>query len=339
MSKNVLVTGSAGFIAGHLIEHLLKNTDFTIYGLDRLDTTSDLRRVDEVINVHPEWRDRYKFYLYDLQHKISDGLARELGEINYIFHLAASSHVDDSIKQPLIYAYDNVIGGVNLLEYCRTLSSLEYVQIFSTDEIYGTAPPGISFDEQAEIKARNPYAAFKASTDVIAYSYYNTYSLPIVISNTVNVIGEKQDSRKFLPLLIKKIINDESVCIHCYPGNKLSGSRNYVHARNVASACLFLLGNAEFGEKYNIGGQIELTNLELAQMVAKITDKELQYYLDSSPSSRPGHDHRYCLDWTKLQKMGFKYPVEFLPSLEKTIKWYIRPENSRWLQSPTEVGN
>lgn len=325
----MLVTGSAGFIAGHLIEHLFKNTDYTIVGIDRLDKTSNLNRVGEVVDAYPEWRSRYRFIWWDLKAPLTPALRTEIGPINYIFHLAASSHVDDSISNPLCYAFDNVIGTVNLLDYARNVDTLEYFQTFGTDEVYGTAPIGKCFDENAQIKARNPYAAYKASADAISYAFHNTYNLPIVISNTVNVLGEKQDVRKYLPLLIKKISKNEEVVIHAYPGAKTSGSRQYVHARNVAAACLFLSRNAHFGEKYNIPGQIELSNLELAQTVAEVMGKELKYRLDDKPSSRPGHDHRYCLDGTKLKSMGFEYPVPFWRSLHKTVKWYL--QNPSWL--------
>lgn len=325
----VLVTGSAGFIAGHLIEHLLKNTDCEIVGIDRLDTYSNLKRVGEVIEANPKWKSRYKFIWWDLKSPITNPISKEIGSINQIFHLAASSHVDDSIRDPLTYAYDNVIGTVNLLNYARSLDSLDYFQTFGTDEIKGNAPDGVAYKEDDRDLPRNPYAAFKCSADHISYSYHITYGLPILISNCTNVIGEKQDCRKFLPLVIKKILNNEKILIHSYPGCNRAGSRQYVHARNVAAACLYLSQFGIRGERYNIPGQQELDNLELVKLVSSTLNKSFEYEMVDFHSDRPGHDHRYSLDGTKIQKLGFSYPMEFLPSLEKTINWYVN--NQEWL--------
>jgi dTDP-glucose 4,6-dehydratase len=329
MSKHVLVTGSAGFVPANLVEHLLKNTDWTIVGLDRLDTFSNLRRVGDVLDFHPEFRKRFKFVWWDLKAPITQNIAAELGKVNYIFHLAASSHVDDSITNPLGYCYDNVVGSVNIFDYARQLDSLEYIQSFGTDEVYGNAAIGQSYKEEDRYLPRNPYAAFKAGCDHVAYAYHATYGLPIVITNCTNIIGAKQDRRKYLPLVINKLLDDEELLIHCYPGCKQAGSRQYVHARNVAAACLFLVDKAIKGDKYNLPGQCELDNLEFAQIIAKYVGKPLKYKMVDFHSNRPGHDHRYSLDGTKLRSMGFEYPVEFEVGLEKTVKWYL--DNREWL--------
>ncbi len=330
MSKHVLVTGSAGFVPANLVEHLLKNTDWTIVGLDRLDTHSNLQRVGDVLDTHPEFRSRFKFVWWDLKSPITTNIARELGSINYIFHLAASSHVDDSIRNPLGYCYDNVVATVNTFDYARQLDSLEYIQSFGTDEVYGNALPEQSYKEDDRYLPRNPYAAFKAGADHIAHAYHITYGLPIVITNCTNIIGAKQDRRKYLPLVINKVLTNEELLIHCYPGCTKAGSRQYVHARNVAAACLFLVDKAIVGEKYNLPGQMELDNLEFAQMIAGIVGKPLSYRMVDFHSDRPGHDHRYSLDGKKLYNMGFKYPVDFIPALEKTVKWYL--DNPEWLK-------
>lgn len=326
----VLVTGSAGFIAGHLIEHIFKNTDWEVVGIDRLDKYANPERVGEVVRANKSFNKRFKFLYWDLRNELTPTIINQIGKINRIFHLAASSHVDDSIRDPLDYAYDNLIGTVNTLNYARLLDTIDYIQAFSTDEIKGNAPDGISYTELDRDLPRNPYAAFKCGADHIAYSFHITYGLPIVISNCVNVIGEKQDCRKFLPMLIQKILNNEKVYIHSYPGCKKAGSRQYVHARNVSEACLFLCENGTMGERYNFPGQVELDNLQLAQIVAEIIGKELKYEMVDFHSDRPGHDTRYSLDGTKLFSMGFKYPVEFYPSLKKTIEWTLK--NPHWLK-------
>lgn len=329
MTKRVLVTGGAGFVASHLIEHIFKNTDWYVVNLDRLDKHSSLKRVGEVIDLHPQYKSRYQFTWWDLKAPITPQLAHEMGKVNAIFHLAASSHVDDSIRDPLLYAYDNVIGTVNILNYAKSLDSLDYYTQFGTDERHGNAPKGVAYKEADRDLPRNPYAAFKTGADHVAYSYFTTYGLPVVISNCTNILGEKQDGRKYLPLVINKVLKGEELQIHCYPGCKEAGTRQYVHARNVAAACLFLHDYGVKGERYNMPGQVELSNLELAVFISKVMNKPLIYKMVDFHSDRPGHDLRYSLDGTKLMSMGFQYPVDFYPSLEKTIKWYLN--NQHWL--------
>lgn len=331
-TNNVLVTGGAGFIGSHLIEHILRYTDWDIVCLDRLDVSGNLNRIYEVIsgNQGKGFEKRFKFVYHDLKAEINTNIAHELGKPSLIFHLAASSHVEDSIANPLLYVQDNVLGSLNLLNYAKTLDNLDYIQMFSTDEVFGYAPDGVAYKEWDVHKPRNPYSAAKSGADQLSYAFHITYGLPLVISNCMNVIGERQDNRKYVPLVMNKLLNNEKLYVHSYPGGKRPGSRKYVHARNVASACLFLQKNFTAGERYNFGGQIELDNLELAQKIAKMMNKELIYELVDFHGTRPGHDLRYDLDDTKLREMGFEYPVSFDESLEKTIQWTLA--NPRWLQ-------
>lgn len=326
---NILITGGAGFIGSHLIEHIFKNTDWNIVCLDRLDCSGNLNRIAELLEDKPNLKSRFKFVYHDLKAEINSNIASEIGNPSKVFHLAASSHVDDSIKNPLLYVQDNVIGTTNLLNYARNLDNLDYFQSFSTDEVFGYAPEGIAYTEWDVHKPRNPYSASKSAADQICYAYHITYNLPIIVSNCMNVIGERQDNRKFVPLVMNKVLAGEKLYIHCYPGGKRAGSRKYVHARNVAAACLFLSENFTAGERYNLGGQLELSNLELAERIANILDKELIYGMVDFHSDRPGHDLRYDLDASKLEKMGFQYPINFNLSLEKTINWTL--QNKRWL--------
>lgn len=326
--KTALITGGAGFIGHHLIEHLFKNTDWDIVCLDRLDVSGDLNRIAEVLDGNPEFKPRFKFVYHDLKAEINPHVSSELGKPDYVFHLAASSHVDRSIQDPLSFVMDNAVGTTNLLNWCRNIDNLEYLQQFSTDEVYGNAID-YAYTENDRYKPRNPYAASKGCADLIAHSFYVTYQLPIVISNCMNVIGERQSVEKALPLFIKKVLNEETIYIHAYPGKQKAGTRFYVHARNVADACLFLEEEAKFGEVYNLVGQAEVSNLELAQFVADVVGKPLKYEMVDFHSDRPGHDLRYALDGTKMEKMGYKYPIEFWESLRRTIWWTLT--NRRWL--------
>jgi dTDP-glucose 4,6-dehydratase len=170
MVKTVLISGICGFVAFHLFEHILKNTDWNIVGLDKLDRYAYPQRTENFLYAHPEWVDRYKFVLFDLRNEIPSKVGEYIGDIDIIYHLAASSHVDDSIKDPLGYTKDNIVGTVNLLNYARTLPNLEHLHHFSTDETYGNAKDGQSFKETDRYLPRNPYAAAKAGSDELAYS-------------------------------------------------------------------------------------------------------------------------------------------------------------------------
>jgi len=160
-------------------------------------------------------------------------------------------------------------------------------------------------------------------------AYANTYKLPVIITHTMNVFGERQHPEKFIPMCAKKISKDEIVLIHSDPTKTKPGSRFWIHARNVAAAILFLLSKSEVREKYNIVGEKEINNLEMAQFIANILGKKLKYRMKDFHSSRPGHDLRYALDGEKLEKMGWKEPVDFEKSLEKTIRWIV--SHPQWL--------
>ena len=329
MTKTALITGGAGFIGHHLIEHILKNTDWDVVCLDRLDTSGNLNRLAEIIEVNKSFQKRFTFVFHDLKAEINSQLANQIGSINIIFHLAASSHVDRSIEDPLSFVYDNVVGTCNLFNFARQCDEVEYIQNFSTDEVFGDAPEGVAYEEWDRHMAKNPYAASKAGGEQLGIAFHNTYGLPIITTNCMNVIGERQHPEKFLPLCINKILKGEKIYIHSSPTKK-PGTRFYVHARNVSDVSLFLNGRAQPGDKYNLVGQREVSNLELAQSIADILEKELVYELVDFHSSRPGHDLRYALRDTKIHKMGYKYPVSYEDSLKKTVLWTV--DNDRWLK-------
>ena len=176
----------------------------------------------------------------------------------------------------------------------------------------------------------NPYSASKSAGEQLCVAYENTYGVPLMTVNVMNAFGERQHVEKFIPLCLKKVLRGEKVFIHSYPDKKTSGTRFYIHARNIANAVLFLIQNGSLGEKYNISGEREVSNLEMAQLIAKFAGKTLDYEMVDFHSDRPGHDLRYGLDGSKLFGMGFKLPVDFEESLRKTVEWTM--ENQEWLE-------
>jgi dTDP-glucose 4,6-dehydratase len=322
--KKVLVTGGAGFIAHHIVDYILKNTDWNVTIVDRLDHSGNLNRLAEIGAVAP----RVKFVYHDLRSGFNPQLAAQIGEQDYFLHLAAGTHVDRSIVDPLSFVYDNVVSTCNLLEVARTVGC-EKFNYFSTDEVFGPAPKGVKYKEWDRYNSGNPYAATKAGGEELALAFQNTYKLPVFITHTMNVIGERQHPEKFVPMTIKRARDGELVTVHSDHTRTIPGSRFYIHARHVAGALLFLLDKAVPGDKYNIVGQSEVNNLELAQMIANVVGKELKYELVDFHSSRPGHDLRYALDGEKLEKMGWTPPENFETVLKSTVEWTLT--NKHWL--------
>lgn len=247
--------------------------------------------------------------------------------------MAAETHVDNSIRDPVGCIKNNVDSTLHILEYARSLIKLGKLQkflYFSTDEVFGPAPNDISYTENDRHNPTNPYSSSKSASEVICLAYQNTYKLPLIITNLMNVYGERQHVEKFIPLVISKVLNNETVDIHTGPDSKTPGSRFYIHARNVADAIIYILKNSESGQKYNITGECEQNNLEIAQKIASIIGKPLKYNLINYHENRPGHDIRYSLDGSKLYEMGWSPPVSFEKSLEKTIKWTL--VHRKWLE-------
>jgi dTDP-glucose 4,6-dehydratase len=331
MSKTILITGGCGFIGHHFVEHIFLNTNWNIIIIDKLSYASNgFERLRDTGCLNNE---RIKIFTNDLVNSIPEGLRKELGfDINYIVHMAAETHVDNSIKDPKLFLDNNINSTLNLLEYSRNLLNLEIFFYFSTDEVFGPALGDTLFKEWDRHKPTNPYSASKSAAEQICIAYENTYKVPLMIVNVMNAFGERQHVEKFIPLCINKILNNETIQIHSYPDKKESGTRFYIHGRNIASAVLFLIQKGSIGEKYNIAGEKEVSNLEMAQMIAKYVGKELKYEMVDFHSDRPGHDLRYGLDGSKLFDMGFKLPVNFEESVKKTIEWTIQEENIKWLE-------
>ena len=337
--KRVLITGGAGFIAHHLIGHILKNTDWEIVTLDRLDYSGNLNRLhDLMIPFMPETKRRVNIVHHDLKAELNPLVRSEIGKVDYILHLAAGSHVDRSIEYPMEFVLDNVVGTCNILNFARTVDNLELFMYFSTDEIFGPAPNGIKYKEDDRYNSTNPYSATKAGGEELAVAFQNTYGLPIYITHTMNVFGERQHPEKYIPMTIKNVRDGGMVTIHSDSTKTIPGSRHYIHAEDVASAVLFLVNyKGEFEPtwggakcpKFNIVGSEELNNLQLAQIIAEAQDKELKYELVDFHSARPGHDLRYALDGEKMKSIGWTPSKSVRERIADVTKWTLA--NKRWI--------
>lgn len=333
----ILLTGGGGFIGAHTFAHIMHNTDWQLVIIDSFRHKGKTDRISEMLESHPDWRQRVQIITHDLKAPFSDQTIERIGEIDYVINMASESHVDRSITDPRDFIENNVHLTLTMLEYIRQYPVKKFIQI-STDEVYGPAPDGHNHKEGEPHRPSNPYSASKAAQEDICYSYWRTYDLPICITNTMNIIGEMQDPEKYLPMIIKSVQNNDTLTIHANATGTKIGSRYYLHARNQADALLFLLKNVDFpsyssGEdiaRYNVVGEYEINNLELAQKVADILGKDLKYKLVDFHSSRPGHDLRYALDGSKLAALGWKAPLTFDDSLKNTVEWTIaHPE---WLK-------
>lgn len=337
--KKALITGGAGFIAHHLIGQILETTDWQIVTLDRLDYSGNLNRLHDLMLSFPqEQRKRVKIVHHDLKAECNPLIRAEIGKVDYVLHLAAGSHVDRSIKYPMEFVMDNVVATCNILEFARTQDNLERFMYFGTDEVFGPAPNGIKYKENDRYNSTNPYSATKAGGEELAVAYENTYGLPVYVTHTMNVFGERQHPEKYIPMCIRKIRDGEIVTIHSDKTCTIPGSRHYIHAQDVANAILFLLDykksfEPEWGgakcPKFNIVGSEELNNLELAQIIADAQGKELNYELVDFHSSRPGHDLRYALCGDKMRSMGWDPKKTVKERIQEVTNWTL--ENERWI--------
>ena len=332
----ILVTGGAGFIAHHLIDELLYKTDAEIISLDRLDYSGNLNRLHNVLESNPH-KKRVKIVYHDLKAEINPHVASHIGKVDVILHLAAGSHVDRSIDFPMEFALDNTIGTLNLLQYARTQDLKRFVY-FSTDEVFGPAPEGVFYKENDRYNSTNPYSASKAAGEEFCVAFENTYGLPIYITHTMNVFGERQSPEKYIPMCVRRVDREEKITIHANPSKTKAGSRHYIHARDVADAMLFLLNHPTVKEqdyggakcsKFNIVGKEEWDNLRVAATIADIQKKSLHYEMVDFHSSRPGHDLRYALDGSKMEKMGWKPKIDITERLEQMVTWSLK--HKEWL--------
>ena len=338
--KRVLITGGAGFIAHHLIGQILQTTDWEIISLDRLDYSGNLNRLHDImLTFDPSVRKRVKIVHHDLKADLNPLVRNEIGNVDYILHLAAGSHVDRSIEYPMEFVLDNVVGTCNILNFARTVDNLELFMYFSTDEIFGPAPNGIKYKENDRYNSTNPYSATKAGGEELAVAFQNTYGLPVYITHTMNVFGERQHPEKYIPMCIRRARDGEIITIHSDSTRTIPGSRHYIHAEDVASAVLFLVNHKGDFEptwggakcpKFNIVGSEELNNLQLAQIIAEAQDKELKYELVDFHSARPGHDLRYALDGEKMKSIGWTPAKSVRQRIAEVTKWTL--DNERWIK-------
>lgn len=340
MSKHVLITGGCGFIAHHMIDLLIRKTDWKITSLDRLDYSGNLNRLHEVLNGYDsETKKRVNIVFHDLKAELNPLICNFIGKPDIILHLAAASHVDRSITHPMEFINDNIIGTANLLEYARRLDKLDTFLYFSTDEIFGQAPPGVAYDERARYNSTNPYSASKAAAEELCVAYENTYKLPMMITHTMNVFGERQTPEKFIPLCIDRVRKQQKIFIHSDATKTQAGSRFYIHAGDVADAIYFLITTKpsvapDYGmakcPKFNIVGKEEIDNLSLARMIAQAQNKELIYEMVDFHTSRPGHDLRYALSGDLMKSLGWEPQVALSERIKQVTQWYL--ENTRWLE-------
>lgn len=332
----VLLTGGAGFIGHHTVEHILKNTDWEIVVLDRLTYAGNLNFLTD-IDIWEKEKQRVKFIYHDFRSPINETIANLIGPVDYIIHMGAESHVDRSIDDPIPFVESNVIGTVNMLEYLRHKMPKARFLYISTDEVFGPAHR----DENNELhlhkegepyKPSNPYSATKAGAEALCYAYWNTYGLDIMVTNTMNNFGERQNKEKFLPKVIRAGLFGDRLTLHC---KKIDGeivdisSRCWLHARNHADGILFVLKNGISGEHYNITGEWASVK-DIADMVGNILGKDIDYEFEDFHSFRPGHDMHYGLDGTKLYEMGWDPPYDLETSLAHTVKWFDK--NRKWIE-------
>lgn len=346
--KRVLLTGAGGFVGHHVLEHILATTDWQIVATDSFRHRGKADRIAQVLQGDESWPARISVITHDLAAPFTEQTIRRMGKIDYVIAMASQSHVDRSIDDPVPFVLNNVNVALNTLEYCR-MANPRHVIIISTDEVYGPLvqhrhrPANsrwmesitIPHTEWSPILPSNPYAASKAAQEAIAISYWRTYGVPVTIVNCMNLIGERQDPEKFVPMLIKGISEEQEVAIHGTTGN--IGSRHYLHARNLADALVHIFGKlppvkypaGQRPDRYNVVGPDRISNLDLAERIASVMGKTLHYRLVDFHSARPGHDPHYGLDGARLAAAGWKPPVPFGESLTHTVNWtLLHPE---WL--------
>jgi dTDP-glucose 4,6-dehydratase len=338
MAKRLLITGIGGSIGCHMLAHFMHNTDWEVVGIDSFRHKGWTDRVRAMFDSHPDWVERTTIITHDLVAPFSEILEKKIGHIDYILALASLSDVEASIHDPVTFIRNNTDLTTNILEYARRAKPESFIQ-FSTDEVYGPTPDKETvYDEWAPIVPSNPYAASKACQEAIAISYWRTYAVPVVITNTMNNFGEMQQSSKF-PVMVQKAIRDgKKITVHGVPGD--IGSRSYIHSRNAADAILFILrnlpphihedGKADKPDRYNIAGDRQLDNLELVSLIGDIMGKTPDVELVGHSSTRPGHDKHYGLTRTKLENAGWTPPLSFEESLKNTIEW--QTEHPEWIQ-------
>jgi len=333
--KKLLITGGAGFIGSHVVRRFLTNyPNYQIVNLDKLTYAGNLDNLRDVEN-----RDNYTFEKGDI---CDESHVRKLFEkyhFNGVIHLAAESHVDRSISDPMAFVRTNVIGTVNLLniakEHWVDKTDCRFYHV-STDEVYGSLGESGLFLEDTAYDPKSPYSASKASSDHFVRAYFNTYKMPVVISNCSNNYGSHHFPEKLIPLTINNIKNEKPIPIY----GKGENIRDWLFVEDHARAIDDIFHKGKNGETYNIGGVNEWKNIDLVLAMCSIMDRKLGRAEGSSEKlityvkDRAGHDMRYAIDASKLQKeLGWEPSLQFEEGIEKTIDWYL--SNEKWLDDVT----
>lgn len=327
-----MVTGGAGFIGSHTIKQLVKRyPNYRIVNLDKLTYAGNLENLKDVENAP-----NYEFVRGDIYDAAFLKELFEQYQFDGIIHLAAESHVDRSITDPNAFIRTNIVGTVNLLNVAKAQWEGNYEgKLFyhiSTDEVYGSLEEGGYFTEETPYDPRSPYSASKASSDHLVRAYYNTYRLPVVISNCSNNYGPYQFPEKLIPLFINNIKNNRNLPVY----GKGENVRDWLYVEDHARAIDLIYHRGRTGETYNIGGDNEWRNIDLIRKLCEIMDRKLDRKPGASAElitfvkDRAGHDMRYAIDCSKLKdELGWSQAVTFAEGLEKTVDWYL--ENTEWL--------
>ena len=336
MAKNILITGGAGFIGSHVVRRFVNNyPNYKIFNLDALTYAGNLENLKDI-----ESKENYTFIKGNICDAILVDAIFQEKNIDIVIHLAAESHVDRSISDPLAFVQTNVIGTATLLNAAKKYWNNNYEgKLFyhiSTDEVYGSLGETGFFHETTAYDPRSPYSASKAGSDHLVMAFYHTYHLPIVISNCSNNYGPNHFPEKLIPLSINNILKNKPLPIY----GKGENVRDWLYVIDHASAIDTILHKGKIGETYNIGGHNEWTNIDLIRLLCKMMDEKLgrekgtNEKLISFVTDRAGHDLRYAIDATKLkEELGWMPSLQFEEGLNKTIDWYL--ENSEWLEHVT----